>query len=141
MWERIYSKTFKDVNRDQIWCVLKDVNSWHEWHGDLEYCTLKGEFAVGNYFTLKPKGAPAVKVFLTEINEGRGFTDCTNFFGAKMYNTHVLEDTEAGLKLTDTVVVTGPLRWLWIKLVAQNVADTASGQMEALVKRARGSNG
>jgi len=37
---------------------------------------------------LKPKGAPAVKIKLTEINEMQNFTDCTKFFGAKMYDTH-----------------------------------------------------
>lgn len=41
-----------------------------------------------------------------------------------MYDTHAMEETEEGLKLTSTLVVTSPLKWLWIKLVAQNVADT-----------------
>jgi hypothetical protein len=36
--------------------------------------------------------------------------------------------------------VTGPLKWLWIKLVAQNVADTVPEEMENLVKLARGIN-
>lgn len=34
-------------------------------------------------------------------------------------------------------VVTGPLKFLWIKLVAQNVADTVPQEMEALVDLAR----
>jgi len=77
---------------------------------------------------------------LTEIVEGHYFTDCTSFFGAKMYDTHAMEETEEGLKLTNTLVVTGPLKWLWIKLVAQNVADTVPEEMENLVKLARGIN-
>lgn len=86
---------------------------------------------------LKPKGINPVKIMLTEINEGHHFTDCTSFFGAKMYDTHMMEDTEEGLKLINQLVVTGPLKWLWIKLVAQNVADTVPEEMESLVRIAR----
>lgn len=92
---------------------------------------------LGNHFFLKPKGVKPVKILLTEINEGYSFTDCTSFFGAKMYDTHSMEDTVEGLKLTNKLVVTGPLKWLWIKLVAQNVADTISEETEKLVKLAR----
>lgn len=90
---------------------------------------------------LKPKGVSPVKIVLTEINEGHYFTDCTAFFGAKMYDTHAMEDTVDGLKLTNKVVVTGPLKWLWIKLVAQNVADTVPEETESLVKLARSLHG
>ena len=54
-------------------------------------------FIVGNHFTLKPKGVPAVKITLVEIDEGKKFTDCTRFFGAKMYDTHAMEETADGL--------------------------------------------
>jgi hypothetical protein len=89
---------------------------------------------------LKPKGVSPVKIVLTEIVDGHYFTDCTSFFGAKMYDTHTMIDTPDGLKLTNKLVVTGPLKWFWIKLVAQNVADTVPEEMENLIKLARGSN-
>ena len=141
MWIRTYSKVFKDINKEDIWRIWTDVNNWPTWHGDLDYCKMEGDFVVGNHFTLKPKGVNAVKIQLTAIDEGHQFTDCTTFFGAKMYDTHTMEETSEGLKLTNTLTVTGPLKWLWIKLVAQNVADTVPGEMEALVKLAKLSNG
>ena len=140
MWTRAYSKTFQDIKREDIWRIWTDVNNWPTWHGDLDYCKLDGDFAVGNYFILKPKSINPVKIMLTEIVDDHHFTDCTSFFGAKMYDTHAMEDTADGLKLTNKLVVTGPLKWLWIKLVAQNVADTVPEEMESLVKLARGSN-
>jgi hypothetical protein len=51
-----------------------------------------------------------------------------------MFDTHSMEETAEGLKLTNKLVVTGPLKWLWIKLVAQNVANTVPDEMETLVK-------
>lgn len=137
MWVRTYSKVFKDIKKENIWQIWTDVNHWPKWHGDLEYCKLEGAFVVGNYFMLKPKGVKAFKIQLTHIEEGKKFTDCTPFFGAKMYDTHELEETSDGLRLINTLVVTGPLRFLWVKLVAQNVANSVPKEMEALVELAK----
>jgi hypothetical protein len=137
MWTRTYSKTFQGVKREDIWRIWTDINNWPTWHGDLDYCKLEGNFEVGNHFFLKPKGIKPVKIMLTEINEGYSFTDCTVFFGAKMYDTHAMIDTAEGLKLTNTLVVRGPLKWLWIKLVAGNVVGSIPEETEALVKLAR----
>lgn len=134
MWTRTYSKTFKDIKKEEIWRIWTDVNNWPKWHGDLDYCKMEGKFEVGNHFMLKPKGVNPVKIILTEINQGISFRDCTSFLGAKMYNTHALEETSEGLKLTNILVVTGLLKWLWVKLVAQNIADTVPEEMELLVK-------
>jgi len=137
MWQRIYSKTFTGVKKERVWEILTDINNWHEWHHDLEYCKLEGPFKVGSHFMLKPKTMSAVKIMITEINHGSSFTDCTSFFGAKMYDTHALEQTSDGLKLTNTLRVTGPLRWLWIKLVAQHVADSIELKTESVIALAR----
>lgn len=134
MWTRTYSEVFKDVKKDDAWRILTDVSNWPKWHDDLDYCTMDGAFTVSNYFMLKPKGMGPVKITLAEVKEGYSFTDCTSFFGAKMYDAHTMEETPEGLKLTSTLVVTGPLKYLWIKLVAQNVAKTAPEEMHALVK-------
>jgi hypothetical protein len=137
MWVRTYSKIYSGVKKADIWRVWTDVNNWSAWHGDLDYCKMDGAFRVGNHLMLKPKGAPAVKIKLVEIKEGEQFTDCTQFFGAKMYDTHMMAETETGLQLTNTLVVTGPLKFLWIKLVARHVADSVPQEMDALVDRAR----
>ena len=136
MWTRTYSKTFKNVEKEEIWRIWTDVNNWPKWHGDLDYCKMEDSFVVGKHFILKPKGVRPVKIIITEIDEGNKFTDCTSFFGAKMYDTHALEETPNGLQLTNILVVTGPLKWLWIKLVAQDVANTVPDEMEALIELA-----
>lgn len=94
MYIREYSKTYQDVKKEAICDIWTDVNNWAKWHGDLDCCKMEGKFAVGNYFFLKPKGVPPVKILITEVIEGKSFTDCTKFFGAKMYDTHSLEKTK-----------------------------------------------
>lgn len=86
---------------------------------------------------LKPKGAPAVKIVLTEINNGHSFTDCTKFWGAKMFDTHSVEVKDGGVVLSNRLVVTGPLKWLWIRLVAKNVGDTVPDDIDSLVRLAQ----
>lgn len=137
MWVREYSEVFQGVTSDSVWKLWTDINNWPQWHDDLDSCVLEGEFKVGNHFMLKPKGMKAVKIVLTEIDEGMSFTDCTAFPGAKMYDTHSLEETPEGLKLSNKLVVTGPLKWLWVKLVAKKVADTIPDETQALIKLAR----
>jgi hypothetical protein len=116
-----------------IWQISKDVTNWPKWHGDLDYCKMKGAFEIGNHFMLKPKGVWPFKIMITNVQPGVSFTDCTTFFGAKMHDTNAIEETSEGLRLTNTLVVTGPLKWLWIKLVATNVAATVPDEMDALV--------
>jgi hypothetical protein len=140
MWTRTYSKVYPGVKKEDVWSLWTDVNGWTKWHGDLDYCKLEGDFAVGNHFELKPKGAPAVKIELVEIEVGRRFSDRTLFPGAQMVDTHELEETPEGLRLTNRLAVSGPLKFLWIKLVAQNVADTVPKENDDLVALARGAN-
>lgn len=137
MWIKTHAHVYKGLKKEDVWRIWTDVNNWATWHGDLDYCKMDGPFVVGNHFMLKPKGAPAVKISLTEIEEERKFTDCTSFFGAKMYDTHEIEETKDGLRLINRLVVTGLLKFLWVKLVAKNVAATVPQDMDALVALAR----
>lgn len=140
MWTQSFSKIYSEAKKETLWNLWADVNNWPMWHSDLDYCKMEGPFEVGNHFFLKPKGVKPVKIVLTEIEEGQKFTDCTAFFGAKMYDRHTIEETPEGIKLTNSLTVTGPLTWLWVKLVAQNVANTVPNEMDALVKLAASSN-
>ena len=137
MWTRTYTKTFQNISREDVWRIWTDVNHWPQWHADLDYCKMESSFDVGNFFVLKPKGMGAAKIQITEVDEGYSFTDCTSFWGAKMYNTHLMKETKEGLMLTNTLSVIGPLKWLWIKLVARNVAEGLPEETEGLVQLAQ----
>ncbi len=141
MWSRTHSKIYKGVRKEEIWRLWADINNYTKWHNDLDYCRLNGDYIVGNYFMLKPKGAPAVKVEITELIENIKFTDCTKFWGARMYDIHELEETKDGLRITNTLQVTGWLSYLWVQLVAKDVANSVPNEMEALVNLAKSDHG
>jgi hypothetical protein len=137
MWIKSYSKIFQDVKKEDIWQLWSDVNNWPKWDKELEYCEMEGEFVQGNHFILKPVGGPKVKIILSEVKMNKKFTDYCKFLGATMYDDHELEETPEGLRISSTISVTGFLSFIWVNLVAKNVANSVPRQMDALVNLAR----
>ena len=136
MWTKTYSVTTKEVTKEQIWKLFADVNNWHTWDNGIEFAKLEGRFEKGNYFMLRPKGGPNVKVELIETIENRKFTDVTKFPLAKMYDEHLFEETSEGLKISNTISVKGPLGFLWVKLVARKIVESLPTDVENQIKTA-----
>jgi hypothetical protein len=134
MWKKSHSIVTKKASKEQMWKLFADVNNWHRWKNDIEFAKMEGKFEKGNYFLLKPKGSPKVKIELIETVENKKFTDLTRFPLAKMYGEHVFEDTSDGLKIITTMKVEGVLSFLWIKLVAKNIVDALPVEMEQQVR-------
>ena len=55
-----------------------------------------------------------------------------------MYDTREINDVVGGIRLTNTVIVIGWLKWLWIVLVAKKVAGSAPRESDALIEYVRG---
>lgn len=133
MWSKTYEKIYPGVTKEAVWELWADVNNWPQWDKELEYCTLVGAFIQGNSFILKPIGAPKVKLILSEVVSNHKFTDYCKFPGATMYDAHELKETSEGLHIKSTISVTGLLSFIWVRLVAKNVANSVPQQMDALV--------
>lgn len=136
MWTRSHSIVTREVTKEQLWKLFADVNSWQSWDQGIEFARLEGKFEKGNFFMLRPKGGPNVKVELLETKENKMFLDVTKFPLAKMYDEHRFEDTSEGLKVTNTITVKGPLGFFWRKVVAQKIVDALPDDMQAQIKAA-----
>jgi len=136
MWTKSHSIVTKEVTKEQMWKLFADVNSWHTWDKGIEFAKLEGKFEKGNYFTLRPKGGPNVKVELLATIENKSFLDVTKFPLAKMYDSHTFEETKDGLKITNTISMKGLLGFLWVKIVAQKIADALPTDMQEQIKAA-----
>lgn len=129
MWTKSHTIVAKDVTKEQIWKLFSDVNNWHTWDNSIEFAKLEGPFEVGNHFLLRPKGGPNVKITIQVAAPNHRFTDLTKFPLAKMTGDHLFEETPEGLKITNTLSVSGLLGFLWIKLVAKKIADAMPEEM------------
>jgi hypothetical protein len=56
---------------------------------------------------------------------------------AKMYDEHIFEDTEEGLKITNIITVKGLLGFLWVKLVAKDLADNMPTHIKVQIQVAK----
>ena len=123
MWQKSYEAKTQEVRAEQVWAVISDINHWHEWDQAIEYAKLSGKFQTGAIFELKPQKGPKVQIEILECVAPYRFVDLTRFPGAKMINEHNLSYDESGaLVLKTTCSVTGPLGFLWRKLVAEGIA-------------------
>ncbi len=136
MWVKSYSIVTKKVTKEQMWKLFADVNNWHTWDHGIESAKLEGKFEKGNHFILRPKGGPNVKVELLETVENHKFLDVTKFPLAQMYDEHLFEQTKAGLKITNTITMKGLLGFLWVKIVAQKIADALPFDMQEQINTA-----
>ena len=138
MWSKTFSKTYQGVTKESIWRAWADVNNWPAWDSELDSCVLEGEFAAGNRFILNPKGGPKIKITLTKVVENETFTDVCKFPGAQMIDFHEMKEIAGGLLVTNTISVKGPLAFLWVRLVARNVANSVPQQTDNLVRYVSG---
>jgi hypothetical protein len=136
MWTKSYSIVTTEVTKEQMWKLFADVNNWHTWDSGIEFAKLEGKFEKGNHFMFQPKGGPKLKIGIIEAIENKNFTDFTKFPLAKMFGEHTFEDTPNGLKITTTMKVEGILGFLWIKIVAQKIADALPTDMREQIKAA-----
>jgi hypothetical protein len=134
MWTKMHSIVTKEASKEQMWKLFSDVNNWHTWDQGIESAKMEGKFEKGNFFHLRPKGGPTVKIQLVETIENKKFVDFTKFPLAKMYGEHTFEEIPDGLKITTTMKVEGMLSFLWIKLVAQGIVNSLPMEMEQQVK-------
>ncbi len=136
-WEQSYAVVAEGVTPEAIWDVWKDVDHWHLWDADIEFARLKGPFEAGSKFVLKPKGGPTVNLQFIEVKPLTSYTDFTTFPFAKMYGIHTMRPTGKGLEIACCIRVTGPLAFVWRKLVAEGVARGLERQTQELIAHAR----
>ena len=137
MWSQSHRMSFEGVTPAQIWKVWSDVNQWHVWQEDIEYARLEGGFEAGRVFRFRPKGGPELRIELTDVQPLKGYADLTRFPGAKMPDAHEILDHGGRVEIRNTLTVTGPLGFLWRKLVAEGVAASIEDQTRCMVERAR----
>jgi hypothetical protein len=88
----------------QVWALWQDVNNWPEWDVGLERCAIEGEFATGNGFVLRPRGAPTdIRAELVEVKPNQGFTDETRLPFGVLRAKHAFTEGADGNSVTHTI--------------------------------------
>jgi hypothetical protein len=91
-----------------IWPLWADTARWPEWDAGVRSVVLDGPFAVGTSGTMTMDDMPPIPFTLTEVTEGRSFTDETRLPDAHLRFEHVLADVDGGTRITYRVTIDGP---------------------------------
>ena len=137
MWSNHHT-LITDASKESIWKVWADVDSWHQWDEAVEQCKLSGEFKTGATFTLKPVGGPAVAGVVTEYQPNRSFSNVTSLPLAKMEFVHEMIEVAGGVQLTHGVNISGPLGFVWARIIGKKTVAGLPPAMSTLVRLAKG---
>jgi hypothetical protein len=111
-----------------------DMATWPEWNTDTEWVRLDGPFVTGSTGVLKPKGGPKVKFVLDSVVPEREFVDVSLLLGARLTFRHVVERLDDGGSLIRVdVTMSGPLRWLWARILGKGFRASLQPDLDRLV--------
>jgi hypothetical protein len=108
MWE--YEHSVETVAEPAaVWRRYVDVAAWGAWDSSVERIEAHGPFAVGTEISLTPVGQDQLRMRLTEILDGEGFSDETAFGDLTVRFIHRLTPLPGrGTRVTHRIEVDGP---------------------------------
>jgi hypothetical protein len=81
-----------------------------------------------------------LRFHVVEFEDSRLFTDESRLPGARMGHRHLVEPTETGSLLTNTIYIEGPLTPLWRRIMGPAAARTLPAAQRAVVKLTESEN-
>ncbi len=108
MWT---DETSVEVNAgpDRLWSLFEDVNAWATWNAGIERIELRGPFADGTEFMMKPPGMEPFVSTLLNVRSREGFSDVTVLDATTVKVDHILTPlANHRTRVTYRAEVTGP---------------------------------
>jgi hypothetical protein len=127
-----------DIDRDRLFRTLADLKGWPEWDDDILSVDCEGPPRAGSRFTLRLKDGSAVELTVEALEPPALFVDRAKLPLARMVSRHELLPAEGGrTRLRHVIETSGPLGWLWDRLVARKIAAGLPRQAERMAGYAR----
>lgn len=117
------SKMMTRSSKAQIWKRWSDVSNWKEWDHQLEESFVYGDFEKGSKGFLKPKRGPKAKFIVIECTQFTSFTSRSLLPFCTMDVSHQLIDTSEGLWVEHKIMFSGPLDFLFGKLIGKKLKE------------------
>ena len=121
---------------ENIWALWADIPGYREWDDGIEWAKLKGEFKAGASGELKPNGGRPAVFTITEMVEGRSFSDLTPLPFARLRFHHSMEPTDMGARLTHRIEVEGSFAWIWAQVLGPVFRANLPAAMRKLARLA-----
>jgi hypothetical protein len=109
-----------------------DAVAWPLWNRELKRATLDGPLAQGAEAKIAFRTGLRLRFRVVEFEDGRLFTDEARLPGARMGHRHLVESTDAGCRLTNTIYIEGPLAGLWCRILGPAAARSLPEAQQAI---------
>ena len=130
---RYTHETITALQPAQLFRAIADIGRWPEWDRELEATTIDGPVRDGARFTLKPNGGPEVAMLVEAADAPGRFADVALLPLARLRTVHEFTACGAGTAVRTTIEVTGPLAFLWDRIVVRKQAASAEAQTKAFL--------
>ena len=111
-----------------------DAAAWPKWNAEIKRASLDGPLALGARAKIVFGTGLRLRFHVVEFEDGRLFTDESRLPGARMGHRHLIEPTESGSRLTNTIYIEGPLAPLWRRIMGPAAARTLPAAQRAVVE-------
>ncbi|MDF3130812.1 SRPBCC family protein [Kiritimatiellaeota bacterium B1221] len=115
-----------------IFSVYQKVSEWPLWDPETESSSIDGDFVEGTVGKIKPKGAPASKMVLSEVSPDKSFTVACGLPLCKMYFIHELKKVDQGTEVINGVDFTGLLAPLFVRFIGREINETIPGALKGI---------
>lgn len=122
----------------KVFALWADTQNWPAFDHGIEWTKFTAPFAIGNQYQLKPKGGPALRATIVEIAQDQLFVDVSHLIGTELRVTHHLETQGALTHVSVRMELSGPLSWLWAKILGKNQQTDLEKSTAQLIAIAEG---
>jgi hypothetical protein len=126
------------VSPASVWRkAYADAAAWPKWNAEIKRAQLDRPLAQGAEARVVCGTGLRLRFRVVEFEDGCLFTDQSRLPGARMGHRHLIEPTETGSRLTNTIYIEGPLAPLWRRIMGPAAARTLPDAQRAVVELAQ----
>lgn len=123
-----------DVAPTAVWeRAYANAEAWPKWNTEIKRASLDGPLALDAKAKIVFGTGLRLRFRVVEFEQGRLFTDESRLPGARMGHRHLIELTENGCRLTNTIYIEGPLTQLWRRIMGPAAARALPDAQHAAV--------
>jgi hypothetical protein len=126
-----------EVSPVAVWeMAYADAEAWPKWNTEIKRASLGGPLALDAKAKIVFGTGLRLRFRVVEFEQGRLFTDESRLPGARMGHRHLIELTESGCRLTNTIYIEGPLAPFWRRIMGSAAARALPEAQRAVVELA-----
>jgi hypothetical protein len=124
-----------DVSPAAVWeTAYASAEAWPKWNAEIKRASLDGPLTLDAKAKIVFGTGLRLRFRVVEFEQGRLFTDESRLPGARMGHRHLIEPTESGCRLTNTIYIEGPLASLWRRIMGPAAARALPNAQRAVVE-------